>query len=100
MGVGHHLVDLVLLAVVAAPHLAVAHKEQLLGGQLEILNGKTVLIVAAIVKVSFVSRFQTAIVCNVLSKCSPTQTICNLEIQMCIKIMTKCDLQSRKLTSF
>ena len=38
MGVGHHLVRLVLRAVVAAPHLGIAQEEQLLRGQAEAVH--------------------------------------------------------------
>ena len=68
MGVGHHLVRLVLRAVVAAPHLGVAQEEQLLGAQTQAGNRPRVAKVRVIPEKGCEGCLQPSVVCNIFSK--------------------------------
>ena len=67
VGVGRHLVRLVLRAVVAAPHLGVAQEEQLLGGQAQASHWPRLARVRVIPEEGCEGCLQPAVVCNVLS---------------------------------
>ena len=71
MGVGEDLVDLVLLAVVVAPDMTEADKEELLGGEVEVLDRKHVLLVTPVTEGGVVSSLKTAVVRDVLSQRAP-----------------------------
>ena len=68
VGVGRHLVRLVLRAVVTAPHLGVAQEEQLLGGQAQPSHRPRMARVRVIPEEGCEGCLQPAVVCNVLSK--------------------------------
>ena len=71
MGVGQHLVRLVLRAVVAAPHLGVAQEEQLLGGQAQASHWPRLASVRVIPEEGCEGCLQPSVVCNVFSKSGP-----------------------------
>ena len=68
VGVGRHLVRLVLRAVVTAPHLGVAQEEQLLGSQAQASHWPRLARVRVIPEEGCEGRLQPAVVCNVLPK--------------------------------
>ena len=71
VGVGQHLVRLVLRAVVAAPHLGVAQEEQLLRGQAQAGHRPRLSRVCVIAEEGREGCLQPSIVCNVFSKSGP-----------------------------
>ena len=71
VGVGQHLVRLVLRAVVAAPHLGVAQEEQLLRGQTQAGHRPRVSRVCVIAEEGREGCLQPSVVCNVFSKSGP-----------------------------